>query len=177
MTVGIGLLGVVLGGLVGAISAYVTTRSNMLLQLEHAYDMTLRDRRLERYQKLFHISQCLPRYWVDGTAPSRSDLVNYREAFSGWYFGEEAGGMYLTPTSKSLYLAMQSALLYGAQPGPGEAADSPISHEVLESIRRCASDLRHQLAEDVGVAQPPRLRWVRVGRTEPPTVPGSGTRT
>ncbi|WP_405905397.1 MULTISPECIES: hypothetical protein [unclassified Streptomyces] len=168
MAVIIGLLSGALVVLVGAITTYVTTRSNMLLQLEHSYDVSLRDRRLERYQKLFHLTRSLPRYWPADGVPSRSDLLRYRDEFHEWYFGEEAGGMYLTPKSKSLYMAVQNSLFEGALLLPGENQDTPVSHQASESILRCASELRHQLAEDVGVAQPPRLRWGRVGRTEPP---------
>ncbi|QDQ12096.1 hypothetical protein [Streptomyces spectabilis] len=168
MTVAIGLLGVVLGGLLGAVGSYVTTRSGLLLQLEHAYDVTLRDRRLDRYERLFHVSRCVPRYWPEGEEPSRADLVRFREEFHDWYFGEEAGGMYLTPAAKELYLALQNALFEGMRTGTGESDDSPVPAVDSEAIRRCASELRHQLVEDVGVAQPPRMRWVRVSRTEPP---------
>lgn len=61
MTVFIGFAGVILGAFVGAITTYLTTRSNMWLQLKHAYDQTLRDKRLERYEELFHLSKCFPR--------------------------------------------------------------------------------------------------------------------
>ncbi|WP_157869130.1 hypothetical protein [Streptomyces atriruber] len=168
MTVVIGLLGVVLGGLLGAVSTYVTTRSSMLMQFEHSYDATLRDRRLEPYQRLFHSSRCLPRYWADGEEPTRADLRRFRESFHDWYFGEEAGGRYLTPDSKALYLELQNALFDAFPAEPGEPADAPVSAESSAVVRRCASALRHQLVEDVGAAQPPRMRWVRVGQTEPP---------
>ncbi|GGV44084.1 hypothetical protein GCM10010245_69160 [Streptomyces spectabilis] len=168
----IGLLGVVLGGLLGAVGSYVTTRSGLLMQLEHAYDVTLRDRRLDRYERLFHVSRCVPRYWPEGEEPSRADLVRFRKEFHDWYFGEEAGGMYLTPAAKELYLALQNALFDGIGTGTAadteEAGDSPVSAADSEAVRRCASELRHQLVEDVGVAQPPRMRWARVGRTEAP---------
>ncbi|MFI8928739.1 hypothetical protein ACIG3E_13820 [Streptomyces sp. NPDC053474] len=168
MTVVIGLVGVVLGGLLGAVGSYVTTRSGLLMQLEHAYDVTLRDRRLERYEQLFHVSRCVPRYWPRGEEPSRADLARFRREFHDWYFGERAGGMYLTPAAKALYLDLQNALFEALRTGPGESGDSPVSAADSEAVRRCASELRHQLVEDVGVAQPPRMRWVRVGRTEPP---------
>ena len=45
MTVLVGLVGVLLGAVAGAVTTYLTTRSNMLLDLDHAYDRTLRDKR------------------------------------------------------------------------------------------------------------------------------------
>jgi hypothetical protein len=105
VTLLIGLFGALLGTLIGAIATYLTTRSNMRLTLEHSYDQTLRDKRLERYQALFHASKCLPRYWLPTENPTRKDLQQFRQDFHDWYFGEEAGGMFLTRQQKTYICA------------------------------------------------------------------------
>jgi hypothetical protein len=109
----IGLAGIIIGGFVGSITTYLTTRSNMRLQLEYAHDQTLRDKRLERYQELFHLSRCFPRYWLSSEEPSRRDLRQFRYDFHDWYFGDAAGGMFLTVEAKELYLRMQNEI-FGA---------------------------------------------------------------
>jgi hypothetical protein len=171
MTVLIGVLGVVLGGLIGAVTTYVTTRSSMLLELEHSYDVALRDKRLQHYQALFHISKCIPRRWPPAAEPTREDLQQFRERFHDWYFGEDAGGMFLTPTAKKLYLELQNALAEAAQEA---VRGTPLSAAQSQAVRHLASELRHQLAEDVGASQPPRLRWTRLGRTVDPPQDSAG---
>jgi hypothetical protein len=135
VTILIALLGAVLGAAAGAVATYVTTRSTMRLELEHAYDTALRDRRLESYQSLFSISKCIPRYWLPDEAPTSTDLQRFRQEFHDWYFGDVAGGMFLTPAAKE--------------------------------------ELRHQLAEDIGAANPLRLRWTRRPVTVSPPPPVS----
>jgi len=171
MTVFIGLLGALLGALAGAVATYLTTRSAMQLELEHAYDRTLRDKRLERYQHLFHASKCLPRYWLPTEVPTRSDLRRIRDRFHDWYFGEEAGGMFLTPAAKNIYMRLLNLLaetMEGGEGGSDAVTDSALSAAESQALRDLASELRHQLAEDVGAANPPRLRWTRLGPTPPP---------
>ncbi|WP_322751673.1 MULTISPECIES: hypothetical protein, partial [unclassified Frankia] len=170
VTVLIGLVGAFLGALAGAVATYLTTRSAMQLELEHSYDQTLRDKRLNRYQHLFHVSKCLPRYWLSAEAPTRQDLLRFRNEFHEWYFGEEAGGMFLTPAAKNLYMQLLNTLVETTSEGnPSIPTDSPLSAVESQALRELASELRHQLAEDVGAANPPRLRWTRLGPTlQPP---------
>jgi hypothetical protein len=92
----IGIAGVVLGALAGTIATYLTTRSKMRWELVYAYDRELRDKRLPHYQKLFHLSGAVPREWRPGTVPSRAELWQIRQQFHDWYFGTDAGGMFLT---------------------------------------------------------------------------------
>ena len=166
VTLLIGLFGAVLGTLFGAIATYLTTRSNMRLTLEHSYDQTLRDKRLERYQALFHTAKCLPRYWLPRERPTRKDLQQFRQDFHDWYFGEEAGGMFLTPAAKNIYTRLLNLLVEAAY--ESDEPDSALSDAESQRLRELASDLRHQLAEDVGAANPPRLRWTRLGPAVPP---------
>jgi len=175
MTVLIGLVGVVLGALAGAIATYLTTRSTMRLELEHVYDRGLRDKRLERYQHLFHVSECLPRYWMPDEKPTRQDLRRFRQGFHEWYFGEEAGGMFLSPAAKDAYMRMMNALAEAILENGNSniKTDTALSASESQTLRTLASELRHQLAEDVGAANPSRLQWTRLGPTiQPPKVSG-----
>lgn len=169
MTVLIGILGAVLGALAGAVATYGTTRSAMRLELEHSYDRVLRDRRLERYQHLFHLSGSIT--WQSAEVPQREDLVRLRRDFRDWYFAEHAGGMYLTSAAKDLYVRTHDtlvALIISSEKESHLAPKVPLPADGLRELRRLVSDLRHQLAEDVGAAQPPRLRWTRLTSTTPP---------
>jgi hypothetical protein len=179
----VGLLGVVLGALAGGAVTYATTRSRMRLELAYAYDRTLQEKRLEHYQRLFHLSRCVPRQWRPAEEPTRDDLRRFREDFHNWYFGEGAGGMFLTQAAKDLYMRLQNALEMSATGGPdGSGSDarrgSPLSTEESKAMRGLASELRHQMTEDVGAAHPPRLRGTRLGPTIPspsesvPSAPG-----
>ena len=166
----IGLAGVVLGALAGGIVTFVTTRSSMRLELEFAYDRALRDKRLEHYKCLFHLSKCIPRYWQPQERPTRTDLLRFRGLFHDWYFGPDAGGMFLTPAAKDLYLRLQNALSTAStagQDGDNQVGGTPVTAGESLALRTLASDLRHQLAEDVGASHPPRLRWTRLGPTIP----------
>jgi hypothetical protein len=177
MTAIIGFSGAILGVLLGAIATYLTTRSNMRLTLEHAYDQALQGKRLERYQELFHISRCLPRYWPPGhEEPARRDLQQYMDSFHDRYFGEGAGGMFLTSAAKDIYmhlLNLLAELAFTDRDEPEGPAGRPLSAAESQALRGLAGDLRRQLAEDTGAANPPHLRWIRPGPQAPP--PSIGT--
>ncbi|MGI5405015.1 hypothetical protein ACQEVG_37325 [Streptomyces sp. CA-135486] len=100
----------------------------------------------------------------------------FRNTFRDWYFGADAGGMFLTSASKVCYLNLQNALIdVHCLDATGTAAAEPLEEAESRLLRHLASELGHQLAEDVGASHPPRLRWSRADRTvegpEPTTVP------
>lgn len=165
-----GFVGAVLGAIAAGLTTYFTTRRVMQLELQHTYDMTLRDIRLPHYQRLFNISRCIPREWPQGEVPSGRDLLQFRENFHDWYFGDEAGGMFLPEATRTIYFKLQNALEnigHSKLDLPDTASDSSVSSAEGAELYKHASTLRHQLAWDVGAAQPPRLRWVRLGPTLP----------
>jgi hypothetical protein len=163
MEIVVGFLGAVLGALAGAVATYATTRSTMRLELEHTYDQALRNIRLPHYQRLFHISKCIPRAWGLEQLPTRQDLLQFREDFHNWYFGEDAGGMFMTEDAKNLLMKLQNLLeATGSKKGTSLSCD-----EQLE-LRTAASNLRHQLTWDIGAAQPPRIAGAKLGPTLPP---------
>jgi hypothetical protein len=171
MTVLIGFLGVIFGTLVGAIATYVTTRSNMLLEIQHSYDRVLIDKRLERYQALFHVSKCLPSYWVPGEEPIYEDLRQLRQDLTDWYFGDAAGGMFLSPAAKEHFMRLLTTVVEVVHERTEDHEGIYLSRAQSQKLRECASELRHQLAEDVGASNPPRLRWPRLDPVRfPPSV-------
>ena len=158
-------IGSILGGFIVAVLAFITTRYNLL----HSYDQTLRDRRLERYQELFHLTRPFHRYYLIGEEPRRKDLEQFRRDCDAWYFGKAAGGMFLTKAAKDIYMQMMNMIAEAAFENGASKEDSPLTPAESKSLRQVASTLRHQLAADVGAANPPRLRWTRPEPTlEPP---------
>lgn len=143
----------------------------MRWELVYAYDRELRDKRLPHYQKLFHLSGAVPREWRPGTVPSRAELGQIREQFHDWYFGTDAGGMFLTEAARDRYFALQNGLQTAAA-GPGPSGDGgggePLAAAEQTTLYQLASALRHQLSADVGTAQSPRLDWAQPGPTLAP---------
>jgi hypothetical protein len=153
----VGALGVTLGALIAGIATYVTTRAKTRTEFEYSYDRALWEARLVHYQRLFHISACLPRYWPDGE-PARSEYRGFLQQFHDWYFGSSAGGMFLSAKAKGRYMDLMNAL--GAISGAvaGSQSGGEVNPEESIEARRPASELRHQLAEDIGAAHAPKLR-------------------
>jgi len=166
MEVWIGLVSVVVGATAGAFATLVTTRNRMALEQRLTYDRGLRDLRLPHYQGLYHASRCIPREWRPGDEPSRADLVDVRERFHDWYFGEGAGGMFLSEAARTTYFELQNALQAIAQQAAG--ATDRMSPTESERLRGLASDLRHQLRQDLGTGEAPQLTWTPTGPTPAP---------
>jgi hypothetical protein len=169
----VGALSAVLGALVGGVVTYLTTRSKLRLELAHAYDQAVREKRLARYQRLFHLSEAIPRYWRPGEEPSRERLLEICEEFHGWYFDEDAGGLYLTPRAMDVYMRLQTALATACRGDavaatPERTSGASMSPDESREIRDLADTLRHQLAQDVGTSSPPRLRLTRLDPAPPP---------
>ena len=166
MDAAVAIAGVVLGAIAGAVPTFFATRSNLRLEFTHAYDRVLRDARLTHYQRLFHLSECVPREWRPAD-PSRAELLEFRERFHDWYFGEEAGGLFLTERARQAYFRLQNQL---QQEGTRDGGSTPLADAESAHLRELASELRHQLAEDVGTAQPPHEPWSKPDPTlAPPT--------
>ncbi|MEV6643644.1 hypothetical protein [Amycolatopsis sp. NPDC051371] len=152
---------------------YLTTRSKLRLELAHAYDQAVREKRLARYQRLFHLSQVIPRYWIPGEEPSRERLLEICEEFHDWYFDDDAGGLFLTPRAMDVYMRLQTALATAGRgnavaTGPDQNSGASMSPDESQKIRDLADALRHQLAQDVGTSSPPRLKLTRLDPAPPP---------
>lgn len=177
MAVVIGLVGAALGGVLGVLATYLTTRSSLRLSLSHDYDRALRDKRLAHYQALFRISGAITRAWINAPDMTPQGLFEFRQELHGWYYGPGAPGMFLTPSAKHLFVAVVNRIEAAAFDTDTDSATStgsspllpatphvrmtPLAPEEVLEIRSLVSELRHQLAEDVGASQPPYLRWMR----------------
>lgn len=128
--------------------------------------------RLATYQRLFHLTGRLPRYWPAGTAPSRQEIDRLRREFHDVYFAEDnPAGMYLTEAAKARYMNLQNALaavadLHGDD--RGGPTQSPLTTPESKALRDAARDLRHQLVADLGSANPRRGRNTRPANYPPP---------
>jgi hypothetical protein len=178
VTILIGLLSAAFGATVGAITTYLTTRSTMRLGLEHDYDKTLRDIRLTGYQQLFHLTAQIPRHWLLTPEPSRAELMKIRTSFHDWYYHADAHGMFLASGSKNAYITLMNALdaaLFEISPSGDtkvcDRPDSKLSPEESHRLLDLTSNLRHQLAADIGAANPPRTRSLSPDRTVPLLAP------
>jgi hypothetical protein len=165
VTILVGLLGAVLGATVGAITTYFTTRSTMRLGLEQDYDKALRDIRVKGYQQLFHLTAQIPRHWLLTPEPTRAELMKIRVSFHDWYYGADAPGMFLARDSKNAYIALMNALdeaLFEISPGGdtklSDRPDSKLLAKESHRLLELSSNMRHQLAFDIGAANPPRTR-------------------
>jgi len=157
------------GILAGGVATYFTTRAQLRVEAEHAYDRSLRDLRLPHYQRLFHLTRVMPREWLPSTIPCKVDVISIRESLRDWYFGEESGGMFLSQPARDQYFRLYDEL-ESAIAGLGDDAES-LSREGAAELRQRASALRHQLVADLGVAERPRTRWIMPAKTQPPPLP------
>jgi hypothetical protein len=147
------------GLIVGGVITFLTTRAQLRIAAEHAYDRSLRDMRLPHYQQLFHLSESLPREWGAPGPPNKRQLLAVRERFHSWFFSENAGGMFLSLAAREAYFALQNELQTAASQLATDTETAPDLHS--SELRIKASALRHQLAADLGVSEQPRNAWTR----------------
>ena len=157
------------GLLAGGAATYFTTRAQLRVEAEHAYDRSLRDLRLPHYQRLFHLTRVMLREWLPSTIPSKVDVISIRENLRDWYFGEESGGMLLSQPARDRYFRLYDEL-ESAIAGLDDDAES-VSREGAAELRQRASSLRHQLVADLGAAEQPRTKWIVPAKTQPPPSP------
>jgi hypothetical protein len=160
-----GAVGAILGAITGTIGTLITTRRRVDLEQRVAYDKGLQELRLPHYKRLYHLTGSFPRRWRPGEEPSRADLRQIGNAFHGWYFGEEPGGIFLTVKGRDVYFTLMNAIMSA---GDSTQGAEPISGSEAREILELASKLRHQLVEDLGTAEPPAVRWTQVGPTPAP---------
>jgi hypothetical protein len=168
----IGLISVAVGAVLGTATTLLTTRSRVDLEQRAAFDRELRSLRLPHYQALHAVSAALPRERAPGTEPTRADLLLLRETFHDWYFGPQAGGMFLTEAGRRAYFALANELQVAGRDGP-EGAERATAGE-LGRLLDLAHRLRQQLRQDLGTAEPPKVAWTARGATPAPPDGGSG---
>jgi hypothetical protein len=164
MATWITIISALAGALAGGIVTYATSRSQLRIEAENAYDRALRDLRLPHYQQLFHLTRSIPREFLE--TPQQSNLLDFRKQFHNWYFSEQAGGMYLSQAARDAYFALQNEIQAVAR---RMSADSElVGQNESAMLRTKASALRHQLTADLGTAERPRFNRVTPRSTPPP---------
>ncbi len=157
----------VIGLLAGGVITYMTSRAQLRIQAEHNYDLALRDLRLSHYQELFHLTGTIPREWWPSSALTKRDVLALRERFHDWYFGEEAGGMFLSQDARTAYSALQVELQEAAR---NLASDEDLMGiDDIRRIRERGSILRHRLSSDLGAAEQARQSWTLPSSPSHPT--------
>ena len=131
--------------------------------------LTSRSSAPPHYQRLFHLTRVMAREWLPSTIPRKEGVISIRESLRDWYFGEDSGGMFLSLPARVQYFRLHNEL-EKAIAGLGDDAES-LSKESAAELRQQGSDLRHQLAADLGVAERPRTRWIMPAKTQPPPLP------
>jgi hypothetical protein len=147
----------VIGLLIGGVITYMTSRAQLRIQAEHNYDVALRDLRLPHYQELFHLTGTIPREWWPSSALTRREVLALRERFHDWYFGEGAGGLFLSQAARTAYSALQNELQEVARNLAGD--EDHMSIDDIRKVRERGSLLRHRLSSDLGAAEEARRSW------------------
>jgi hypothetical protein len=128
-----GAVGAILGAITGTIGTLITTRRRVDLEQRVAYDKGLQELRLPHYKRLYHLTESFPRRWRPGEGPSRADLRQIGNAFHGWYFGAEPGGIFLTVKGRDVYFTLMNAIMsagdstQGAEPISGSEGSGKFS--------------------------------------------------
>jgi hypothetical protein len=101
-----------------------------------------------------------------------------RMSFHDWYYHPDAHGMFLASASKQAYIELMNALdtaLFEISPNGDtklrDRADSSLSAEESHRLLELSSHLRHQLATEIGAANPPHITSRSPARTVSPLSP------
>ena len=168
MEVWVGLISVLVGAILGTATALITTRKRVDLEQRAAFDRELRTLRLPTYQALHAASEPIPREWRPGEELTRSDLLALRQTFHQWYFGTDAGGMFLTEAGRRAYFKLQNRLEDLGRQGHQDVDAEPVTGEEFDTLRVLAHKLRQQLRQDLGTAEAPKVVWTARGATPAP---------
>ncbi|GIF17618.1 hypothetical protein BJ973_009417 [Actinoplanes tereljensis] len=161
----VALIAALVGAMAGTLSTYLTLRPKLTLELEYAYDRTLRDKRIDAYQRLFYVTRHFPRFYLEDERPTGSDLRQCRQELHDWYFNRDAGGMFLTAAAKRSFLELQNHIagLAFVDGRPRDDGGDQISPEEGDQLIALGRRLRHQLVADIGSANTARISGTRPG--------------
>jgi hypothetical protein len=99
---------------------------------------------LEVYRALWAMTGVLPK-WARGESVTYAMLARLGRDLRVWYFGT-AGGLFLTRRTYSRYAELQDALAATSR----EDANTAVTEQDYEEIRQLCSQLRRQMALDIG---------------------------
>jgi hypothetical protein len=128
----------VVAAVLAAVGTYFTTRRN----LEAAFDTSLRDLRIDAYQKLWQNLEPLAKY-DRPEALTQDEARKLAGTLRTWYF--ETGGIFLSHRTRQDYFA----LLDGLETFTAAGAE-PLDEEDDEFLRVLGSRLRTGMTADVG---------------------------
>lgn len=175
MEVWIGFISVLVGAGLGTATTLITTRNRVDLEQRAAFDRELRTLRLPHYQALHSASERIPREWLPGEEPTRSEILALRQTLHEWYFGPDAGGMFLTEAGRSAYFALANKLQVVGRRADRNRDAVPVTAEEFSKLWDLAHKLRQQLRQDLGTAEEPKVAWTARGATPaPPPKQGDG---
>lgn len=122
------------------------TRLTAALQAQAALDVDLRNKRVAVYEPLWRLGLDVAR-WPRNPELTDADLVGLHESLRDWYYGEAAGGMWLSAEARKAYGDLQEALAApratsGQQQVPPDSPD-------YDRIVAAFSALRTELTEDL----------------------------
>lgn len=145
----------VVGAVLGMVGTFFAGRQTRELEKEKyrremrlEYDRSLRTSRFTAYPLLWQSTGLLPQYAREA-AVTYAALHDLSVAMRKWYF--DAGGMYLTESSKTAYFAVQEEIAGVLSPVPSAGwAHTVLPSEVYETVRRRCSTLRSAMVADVG---------------------------
>jgi hypothetical protein len=149
----VALLTFAVGAGVSGVGTYYETRRKLVLE----YDADLRTKRIEAYANLWCRLKPLARYSAASTFSS-TDASKLAESLRIWYF--EKGGLFLSPSTRTDYFALQDILAKIAQ-GWGRREpplEDYLSPDAREYLRLCGSRLRTGMTRDVGSRTRPKIR-------------------
>jgi hypothetical protein len=153
------LIAAIVGIIFGVVTTYLAAVLKLRGDLRFEYDKGLREKRLERYSELWHLTGLFPKYGREGAvtlADVRALSVNLRD----WYF---KSGMFLSDPCRDAYFDYQSALSEFLKENtllPTRLLDDP----TYEYFRSLGSDLRTAMVRDVGTRKQPELEKERKAR-------------
>jgi hypothetical protein len=168
LEVWIGLISVLVGAVLGTATTLITTRNRVDLEQRATFDRELRTLRVPHYQALHSASERIPREWLPGNELTRSDLLGLRQTFHEWYFGPDAGGMFLTEAGRDAYFALANKLQVVGRQGDKGGDAGPVTPKEFSDLRDLAHELRQQLRQDLGTAEAPKVAWTARGATPAP---------
>jgi len=128
----------VVAAVLASVGTYFTTRRN----LEAAFDTSLRDLRIDAYQKLWQNLEPLAKY-DRPEALTQAEARKLAGTLRTWYF--ETGGIFLSHRTRQDYFA----LLDGLETFTAAGAE-PLDEEDDEFLRVLGSRLRTGMTADVG---------------------------
>src|SRR4051794_8281989 len=136
------LLQALVPALIGAVVAFIGALYSNALERRTKIDESLRDKRIDLYQKLWAKTKLLPK-WPRSSDVTYEQLFGLSEELRDWYFDE--GGIYLSAKARAVYGDLQDAIgavLQGHKSGPVSDLD-------YASVRAKCSALRTELTTDL----------------------------